>query len=379
MKVLFLTNWFPTKEHPNKGVFILENAKLIKEIQNVEVDIVHVDIKAGKSLLKTSLVKKEQGGLSYFHLEIKSKLWKYLFHGHVFLKSIVEKQIKSALGFSDYDLIHSNVIHPIGIVGGELAEKYGVPHVISEHWSKTSDFLSSSIYAKRAKLVYQKSKKIVVVSPFLQSQIERNINLPKSQFLEIPNIINQEFLNTNLSNTDTDKIKLVCVANWIKSKNLTKRLDLIVELAETVFKNDEKYCLEIIGEGEWLDEVKTRLIDAMGERVRLSGYMEKLDVANAIGKSDFLLHITNIETFGIVVAESHCTGTPVLASKVGALPSLIDSSNGVLVDNKIENWKKLFSGELPNFNKDEIKLAAKKRFSNSKIRESYNDLYSSIS
>ena len=80
----------------------------------------------------------------------------------------------------------------------------------------------------------------------------------------------------------------------------------------------------------------------------------------------------------IVIAEALSTGTPVLASNVGAISELINSTSGVLTDNVVENWviglEKLTSR---SFDHKGISESTKK-FSEKLIGEQFTQLYKEI-
>jgi glycosyltransferase involved in cell wall biosynthesis len=49
-------------------------------------------------------------------------------------------------------------------------------------------------------------------------------------------------------------------------------------------------------------------------------------------EADLLVAPSRWETFSVAVAEALCRGLPVLATRVGALPELVDETSGILVD-----------------------------------------------
>jgi glycosyltransferase involved in cell wall biosynthesis len=77
-------------------------------------------------------------------------------------------------------------------------------------------------------------------------------------------------------------------------------------------------------------EAKVRAL-GLERHVRFLGDRE--DVARIMAAIDLLVHPTTAEGFGLVVLEAMVQGTPVVASRVGALPELvIDGETGLLVE-----------------------------------------------
>ena len=68
--------------------------------------------------------------------------------------------------------------------------------------------------------------------------------------------------------------------------------------------------------------------------------------------------------------EALFTGTPVIGSRVGVLPEVIDTSNGVLCDNTVESWidgiRKAMSRK---YNHLDISVNAKQMFSEERVRD----------
>jgi glycosyltransferase involved in cell wall biosynthesis len=74
-------------------------------------------------------------------------------------------------------------------------------------------------------------------------------------------------------------------------------------------------------------------VDALGlsDLVEFRGRRERAEVAAALREADLLAVPSRWETFSVATAEALCSGLPVLATDVGALPELVDEASGVLV------------------------------------------------
>jgi glycosyltransferase involved in cell wall biosynthesis len=85
------------------------------------------------------------------------------------------------------------------------------------------------------------------------------------------------------------------------------------------------------------------------------------------------------ETFSCVTAEALCSGLPVIASEAGALPELVNGSNGVLVpvrdqkalaDAMVLVWK-----EYGKFDREHMARAASQQYGYSEIAARFRALY----
>ena len=144
MRVLFLTHWFPTDENPQKGVFILEQAKALRSV-GVEVVIVHVHIESGKGMLRNRVSQLEMDGISVKRIDLSGWLWKFTYTVYPFQLRLIRKGVKRAgIELKTFDLLHSHVIHPAGAIGAKLAAEIGLPHFISEHWSNLAYYFDKN-------------------------------------------------------------------------------------------------------------------------------------------------------------------------------------------------------------------------------------------
>ena len=104
------------------------------------------------------------------------------------LKKIVKKLNKQ--GFTP-EIIHSNVIYPMGILGDKLSKKLKIPHVITEHWTGIKRVINNLVLSKYVKKAYENAAKILPVSEYLENNIISFIpTLDKSKFKIVDNVIN---------------------------------------------------------------------------------------------------------------------------------------------------------------------------------------------
>jgi glycosyltransferase involved in cell wall biosynthesis len=102
-----------------------------------------------------------------------------------------------------------------------------------------------------------------------------------------------------------------------------KRVDLVVEAFRTL---DEE--LVVVGGGPSLQRLRRRAPD----NVRFVGPRDD-EALRGFYRSSRALICTSVETFGIVMAEAHATGTPVIAQRAGgALEIVNEGRTGILLD-----------------------------------------------
>lgn len=112
-----------------------------------------------------------------------------------------------------------------------------------------------------------------------------------------------------------------------------------------------------------------------GERVRHIGTVGGAARGELLGSARALLHLINFEEpFGLSVVEAMACGTPVIASRRGSMPELIDHGvTGFLVDSLDEGVEAI--GRVGEIDRAACRAAAVSRFSVDRMADNYLDLY----
>jgi len=132
--------------------------------------------------------------------------------------------------------------------------------------------------------------------------------------------VNLDNLKPSIKYRKTDKIKLVCVSRISKEKNLEAFCNL----------SPNKYELLVVGDGPYKPELAYRY-----PWVIFSGTLKGQQLANRYVQSDCFVFPSKTDTFGLVMIESQCLGTPVAAYPVNGPLDVILPETGVM-DNNIE-------------------------------------------
>jgi len=128
-----------------------------------------------------------------------------------------------------------------------------------------------------------------------------------------------------------DRPVVVCL------RRLQSRMGLenLVEAATILRRAHPDILVAIAGKGPLAPALRQRIEDAgLGNNVRLMGFVADEDLGAFYAAGDLsVVPTVALEGFGLIVAESLASGTPVVATKVGALPELIFGlSPGLLAD-----------------------------------------------
>lgn len=229
--------------------------------------------------------------------------------------------------------LNSSKAGGIGALAGRLA---GVPLVaFTAHgwaWNEDRSFLARIAIRALAWLTVMLAHKTICVS---ESMRRDGAWMPfsSSRFtvvhngLRPPDLLERGAARKALMSGDAS-------GQWIgmiSELHPTKRVaDAILAFA-LLSKQHADARLVVMGDGEKRKELAA-LIEERGltERVFLLGFVD--EAARHLRAFDAFLHASKSESFGYAVAEAGLAGLPVVATKVGAIPELVeDGASGTLV------------------------------------------------
>lgn len=115
-----------------------------------------------------------------------------------------------------------------------------------------------------------------------------------------------------------------------------------------------------------------------GLTIRYHGVVGGEARLRALGSAHALLHLINFdEPFGLSVIEAMASGTPVIATRRGSMPELIEHGvNGFLVENAQEALSAL--ARIGEIDRAQVRKTVADRFSIDRMADAYVDLYRRI-
>lgn len=146
-----------------------------------------------------------------------------------------------------------------------------------------------------------------------------------------------------------------------------------LELAAAVGADIDLYGI-VQDQGYFEREVQPLLT----ERARYHGPVGGAARLRALGRAKCLLHLINFaEPFGLSVVEAMACGTPVIASRKGSMPELIEHGvNGFLVDSMDEARAAL--DRIGTLDRAAVRASVERRFGVSQMADDYIALYRRI-
>lgn len=176
-----------------------------------------------------------------------------------------------------------------------------------------------------------------------------------------------------------EEVLIVSTGRITKDKGFDVLIDAIIE-----GKNWNNTKFLIVGDGSYLEEMKSRIADAgLCKRVIFSGYRD--DVAQILEESDIFVLCTLHETLCNSIVEASYAKLPVVATNTGGIPEIVeDGVTGFLTkqyDYKAvcRNLKMLIEDEQLRIKMGKNgRMQIDSKFSNDKITEKIDSFYKEV-
>ena len=319
MKIVFLARWYPHKYDPMFGLFVQRHAEAVALFNDVTAIYVHPDENATSTY---EIDRSNENGVDTIRVYYK-KTNKFTSALRYF-KSCC-KALKLA---GKPDLIHVHVLTRMGIVAYLQKLFHGTPYIITEHWSRYlpgNDF-SGSLRKMATKVVVKKAALVTTVTENLAEAMQAH-GLRNQRYVTLPNVVNFELFRPLPHHNDIPKIAHVsCFED--KSKNISGLLESLKMMKDKGIP----YQAVLIGEGMDLEAMKMKAHTlGLDDQVRFTGLLQGSALAETMAACDFLVISSHYENMPVVILEALACGLPVVATRVGGIPEIVNDSNGIIV------------------------------------------------
>lgn len=368
-KILFISSWFPNKIEPTNGNFVQRHAEAVSQLHHVE--ILHA---IGDTEQKEKYVFDEQliNGLKtliVYYKNTQNPLLNFLRRMNAYKKGFAKMQKP--------DLVHANVLYNSMLFAVYLKIKFKIPFVVTEHWSgflkiNRSKTSKSKIFI--SKKIAGFASYILPVSKYLLNDL-KEIGF-KNKMEVIGNVVDTDLFH--LKKTEKKKFTFLHISNLIQLKNPEK----IIAVANRLYKEFPDFELQIGGDGD-VETLNKLIKECKAENFIQTFPMITLrEVSDKMRESNGFILFSDYENFPCVLLECLSTGTPVIATKVGGIPEIINEKNGILIsknENELyEAMKNVLQKKILFDNPENLHRYIENNFSMKIIAQKFDEIYRKV-
>jgi glycosyltransferase involved in cell wall biosynthesis len=333
MRILWLASWYPNRTHTSTGDFIERQANALAPFVK-ELVVIFVCKDESLAAGKKEIVKVKSATftcyIGYYGGKKADGFWqKYQSHRQY-------QQLQMELYSSAYpngqqpDLVHVQVAMRAGMLALHLNKTKGIPYLVTEHWS---GYFSNSLYNLSNlgnwyrwynKRVLKKCSLLLPVSQHLGGQITQ-------QFVNKPIQVLPNVVDTSLfcyCPPPSIAYTFLHPSYMDHPKNVAGMLEAAAQLQNEGLD----FRLQLVGAKPPALMARAEALGVLNNTVFFEDEIPYAAVALRMQQSHALLMFSHYENQPCIVLEALCSGRPVLSSRVGGIPEVVNPSNGILVE-----------------------------------------------
>ena len=343
IELLLITRLFPNSQEPNRGIF---NYHIVKELQawcNVTV-IAPIPWFPKTKLFKrlaywyqqAQIPKQEQiHNIDVYHPRyiVIPKLFGFL-HG-ISLYFPLKRLIKKLMENQNFDLINAHWLFPDGVAAVRCAKELNFPIMLTAHGCDINLYPEYYLRKIQIRNALQKSDRISVVSP-MQKQKVVALGIPEQKVQFIPNGVDHDQFTPMDQESCRKQLGLplhariiLFVGNLVPVKGLEYLLDAVAQIHAT----HQDLFVAIVGDGALRQTLirKTQDLNLTG-LIKFFGAKHHDEIPLWMNACDLFCLPSLREGWPCVIMEAIACGKPVVASRVGGVPEIINEQNGYMAE-----------------------------------------------
>ncbi len=380
LNVLTLCSWYPNDNNPTLGNFVQKHADTIA-LQNRAIALAIFPSTGDTSVRLVHTKRNELDELVVYYPKqeggfvLLSKIKNFFSHRKAFKLGYLK--VVELMGKPD--VVHLNIVYPLGIWALWLKLRYKIPYVITEN-SSGFHVGTEHAYPKRiltlCRIILKHASVLMPVSINLKTSLQK---LSGSDSFEIVcNVVDEQLFETSFQE-NTSKNRFIHISTGVDS---IKNLSGMIRVINGLCLSQPDIHLDIVSDGdiEYAKELHRRL--GGNQCIDFHSTKTTEEIAGMIASCDALLMFSNYENFPCVIAESMMSGKPVISSNVNGIPEHVNKENGILVNPRDEGAlgnaiSSFISGEI-NFDSKKIRAYAMEHFSYREVGAKFTTIYQSI-
>ena len=251
-------------------------------------------------------------------------------------------RLRDLMSRERFDIIHDNQTLGYGLL---LAKSLGVPIVATIHHPISVDMAASLAEVKswltrfRRTIFYsflimqgvvsRRMDRVVAVSKTSAEDAIRAFKLRQDRVRIVHNGVDTGIFR-RLDHVEKEPNSLVIVG---KTEDKKKGVHFLLKAVQ-LLKDDVDVKVSVVGKQDPDDGYRRKLVQELGigDRVAFTGHVGADELARLYSSAEIAVTASLYEGFGLPAAEAMACGTPVIATRAGALPEIVgEHGTGILV------------------------------------------------
>ncbi len=239
------------------------------------------------------------------------------------------------LSSKKYHIVHTHGYFA-DIIGITVSRLLRIPSIATCHGFISND-IRLNIYNRIDKIMLRYCDKVITVSEEIKSNLVK-CGVNEANIINIQNAAENELSITELNRLREEKRRKLlinedeCVIGYAGRLSKEKGLHYLIRAVSILKKDNVQVKVLIMGDGQNRNELeKLTLEERIHENIIFTGYLK--DVENWLSMLDIFILPSLSEGTPMALLEAMSKGIPVIASRVGGIPMVVDDNiSGFLIE-----------------------------------------------
>lgn len=297
-RVLVITPWYPTPTRPYDGVFVAESCAALRT-QGVETEVIHLINTATQDL------PAAEPGVHRVPFEAPAGT----------SRAEMARRQQAALAeiadlLTEATVVHVHVGIPTGAAVAAILPEH-VQLVVTEHATYLTTELTYVAGRRLYDGVLSRAHRVLMVSDVEARRLRARFPQHRDRIRALGNPVRAV---TQQTPARPRRDRWLYVGNLIARKGVLQ----LVEAFAAWHAGHPDARLSLAGTGDLEQELRRVAIDrGVIDRIEFLGPVRPADLGPVFDEADVLVHLSELETFGMTVAEAAMVGLPVVVARSG--------------------------------------------------------------